>query len=111
MVAAAAMFGGVGMAQAAALKEQQQRGGAAGDSRAAAAAAATTTTTSATSATASASPGARDLGMLLAEAPSDQSSDPAAEEKERARKLAEVRRIKAERQAAGSQSVPFTPPF
>ena len=88
VVAAAAMFGGVGMAQAAAMKEQQQRVDAARGGA-----------TAFSPQSSSSSLGATDLGILLAEAPEGGSSN-ADEEKERARKLAEVRRIKAERQAA-----------
>lgn len=90
VVTTAAVFGSVGVAQAAALKEQARL---AGWSTAAAAAAAEAASFSPLSQEG----GAHDLGMLLAEAPAKEKES--AEESERAKKLAEVRRIKAERQA------------
>jgi hypothetical protein len=86
VVTAAAMFGGVGMAQAAMVKEQQ-----------AAAAAGASSSVTAAAVAPPGGEGARDLGMLLAVAPDE---DAKAEARERAAKLAQVRRIKAERQAA-----------
>ena len=73
------MFGGVGVAQANAVKAQGQHSAAA-------------------SANSSfpAGEGARDLGILLAEAPDQDEEDE--EEEERLRKMAEVRRLRAERE-------------
>ena len=80
VVAAAAMFGGAGVAQAAAIRER----GAAGQ---------IPSTTSVAAPAVDDIVGANDLGILLADA--DGETDE--EAKARAKKLAEVRRLKAER--------------
>ena len=88
IVAAAAMFGAAGVAHAAAAANASASSP--GSAPAAAAAAA------AVAPAAEDVVGANDLGILLADADGDQSAEDAA----RARKLAEVRRLKAERKKA-----------
>jgi len=89
VISAAALFGGASATHATALKVQQA-----------------STVTAAYTSSASAAPvassvvadGARDLGMLLAAVDDDNVSEGEKEGRERARKLAEVRAIKAKRQ-------------